>query len=129
MGDMLSTDMTSGTGHMGQDSLTGKLSPSVKTQGQGGKGAKCDVAGMMVFYLTNNLSNMGQKNLATVTASDDKGTGGTGKRGSKKMSEMVSFGLARRLNREGMTGIINNIGSDIADNNANRMPSFVSPVN
>ena len=81
---MLSTAMTSGTGNMGQESLTGKLSPRVKTQGQGGKGAKCDIAGMMVLDLTNNLSNMGQKNLATDSASDHKGTGGMGKEAAKK---------------------------------------------
>ena len=107
------------------------LISSVNTQGQGGKGAKCDIAGMMVMDLTNNLGNMGQKNLtrATVTASDDKGKGCSGKRGSKKMAEMVSFGLASRLDHKEMTGIINNIGSDIANNNANMMPSFVSSVN
>ena len=52
---MLSTDMTSSTGNICQDSLTGKPSPSVKTHGQGVKGAKCDIAGMTVTDLTNNL--------------------------------------------------------------------------
>ena len=31
--DMLSTDMTRGTGNMGQESLTGKPSSSMETQG------------------------------------------------------------------------------------------------
>ena len=85
---------------------------------------------MTVTDLTNNLGNMCQKNLtrATVTTSDDKVEGGTGKRGSEKMAEMVSFGWASRLDHNGMTGIINNIGSDIANNNANRRTSFVSPA-
>ena len=45
------------------------------------------------------------------------------------MAEMVSFGLDISLDHKEMTGIINNIGSDIANNNANRMTSFVSPAN
>ena len=43
------------------------------------------------------------------------------------MAEMVLFGLASRLDHYGMNGTINNIGSDVANNNANRMTSFVSP--
>ena len=36
LGNMLSTDMTSGTGNMGQVSLPGKPRSSVETQEQGG---------------------------------------------------------------------------------------------
>ena len=63
LGDTLSTDMTSGTGNMGQASLTGKPSSSVETQEQGGKGTKGNSASMMGMDLTNNLGNIGQKTL------------------------------------------------------------------
>ena len=42
---------------------------------------------------------------------------------------MVSSGLAIRLNHKGMSGFMNNIGSNIANTNANEMTSFVSPSN
>ena len=45
--DMLSTDMTSGTGNMGKVSLTGKPSSSVETQEQGGKGTKGNSASIL----------------------------------------------------------------------------------
>ena len=42
---------------------------------------------------------------------------------------MVSMDLARWLDHKGMCGFMNNIGSDIANNNANWMTSFVSTGN
>ena len=74
LGDMLSTDMTSCIGNIVKDNLTGKLSSSVETQGQGGKGPKGNIASIMGMDLINNLGNIGQENLtrASGTASDDK---------------------------------------------------------
>ena len=47
LGDMLSTDMTSGIGNMGKNNLTGNLSSCVETQGEGGKGPKGNIASIM----------------------------------------------------------------------------------
>ena len=60
---MLSTDMTSGIGSIGKDNLTGKLSSSVETQGQVGKGPKGNIASIMGMDLINNLGNIGQDSL------------------------------------------------------------------
>ena len=81
LGDMFSIDMTSDIGNIGKDNLTGKLSSSVETQGQGGKGPKGNIASIMGMDLINNLGNIGQENLtrASGTASDDKSQEAQGK--------------------------------------------------
>ena len=78
---MLSTHMTSGIGNIGEENLTGKLSLSVETQGQGGKGPKGNIASIMGMDLINNLGNICQENLMrdSGTASDDKSQEAQGK--------------------------------------------------